>query len=115
LWQHEPCLYGWIKGNKAPVVEGMLGQNRTIWDAENPQGSVDNLHPTSKPTILFEIPMQTHTKSGEICYEPFSGSGSQLVAGEKLGRLVYGIEISPYFVAGILERISGMGCEVRQI
>lgn len=113
LWQHEPCLYGWVQGHRAKVVEGMLGQNRTIWDAENPQGSVDNLHPTSKPTVLFEIPMQTHTEPGEICYEPFSGSGSQLVAGEKLGRLVYGIELSPYFVAGILERISGMGCEVR--
>ena len=38
-----------------------------------------------------------------MCYEPFAGSGSQFVAGEQLGRLVYGLELQPEFVAVILE------------
>lgn len=40
---------------------------------------------------------------------PTAGSGSQHVAGEKLGRLVYGMEREPAYVAGILERLSKMG------
>ncbi len=35
---------------------------------------------------------------GEICCEPFSGSGSQIIAGEATGRRVYAIEISPQYV-----------------
>jgi DNA modification methylase len=46
-------------------------------------------------------------------YEPFSGSGSQLVAAEQTGRLCYGIEIEPTFVAVALERLAGMGLEPR--
>jgi hypothetical protein len=34
----------------------------------------------------------------DLCYEPFSGSGSQIIAGETMGRRVYAIEISPQYV-----------------
>jgi DNA modification methylase len=53
------------------------------------------IHPTSKPLEVFALPMRQHTQLGDICYEPFSGSGSQLVAGGQLGRLVYGLEKEP--------------------
>jgi len=43
-------------------------------------------------------PMRKHTKPGQVCYEPFSGSGSQLIAGEQEGRRVFAMEISPAFV-----------------
>ena len=72
-------------------------------------------HPTSKPVELFAIPMAQHTRLGEVCYEPFSGSGSQQVAGEQTGRLVYGLELQPQFVAVILERLAGMGLEPRLV
>jgi hypothetical protein len=39
-----------------------------------------------------------------IAYEPFSGSGSQIIAGEREGRRVYAMEISPAYVAVTLER-----------
>ena len=41
--------------------------------------------------------------------EPFAGSGSQYVAGEQLGRLVYGMDNDPAMVAMVLERLSLMG------
>jgi DNA modification methylase len=41
--------------------------------------------------------MELHTKRGDVCFEPFSGSGSQLVAAEKTGRRCYAIEIVPAF------------------
>ena len=59
---------------------------------------VGNEHPTQKPTRLFEIPMEQHTKPGAIVLEPFSGSGSQICAAEKLRRKCRAIEISPAFV-----------------
>jgi DNA modification methylase len=42
--------------------------------------------------------MRKHTKPGQVCFEPFSGSGSQLIAGEQEGRRVFAMEISPAFV-----------------
>ena len=55
-------------------------------------------HPTSKPVEVFAIPMRQHTRPGEVCFEPFSGSGSQIIAGEATGRRVYAIEISPQYI-----------------
>ena len=112
-WKHEPCLFGWVQGNEPKISDGMMAKENTVWDAAPPHATKDSIHPTSKPTILFEKPMLMHTLPGDICYEPFAGSGSEHVAGEKLGRLVYGIEISEYFAAGILERMSGLGCEIK--
>ncbi len=48
--------------------------------------------------------MRRHTRSGEVCYEPFSGSGSQIVAGERLGRRVHAMELQPAFVDVALRR-----------
>jgi DNA modification methylase len=42
--------------------------------------------------------MRKHTKPGDIVFEPFSGSGSQIIAAETLGRRCRAIEISPAFV-----------------
>ena len=39
-----------------------------------------------------------HTQRGDICFEPFSGSGSQLVAAEGLARRCYAMELEPVFV-----------------
>jgi DNA modification methylase len=55
-------------------------------------------HPTSKPNRLFAIRMLPHTRVDDLCYEPFSGSGSQLIAAEQLGRRCYALELEPRFV-----------------
>jgi len=86
-----------------------MAKEETIWEADNPHGSDKNLHPTAKPTVLFEKAMLVHTNPGDLCYEPFSGSGSQFAAGEMQGRIVFGVEISEYFAASILERLSDLG------
>lgn len=109
LWRHEPCLLGWLKGHKPTITQGMMAKENTVWEAENPHGSDKNLHPTAKPTVLFEKAMLVHSDVGQLCYEPFAGSGSQHAAGELQGRIVYGVEKSEYFSAGILERLSEMG------
>ena len=103
-WQHELAFYGWRRGNRPPFY-GERNQT-TLW-LEGREG--DGAHPTQKPVGLFARPMLNHTKVDEICYEPFAGSGSQFVAGEQIGRRVFGMEIAPRYVAVILERLTGIG------
>ena len=53
--------------------------------------------------------MQNHDVT-EV-YDPFLGSGTTMVAAEQLGRVCYGMEISPKYVAVILQRMKDMGLE----
>ncbi|MGB1252504.1 MAG: DNA modification methylase [Candidatus Promineifilaceae bacterium] len=102
LWQHEPCFFGWIRGNKP--VRSAEDYPSTIWQIDSTLPGTATLHPTSKPLEVFETPMKQHTYMGEICYEPFSGSGSQLIAAENLARQCRAVELAPQFVAVALER-----------
>ena len=65
---------------------------------------ITSFHPTSKPTRLFEIPMEQHTRPGAVVLEPFSGSGSQVIAAEKLRRRCFACDIQPAFVDGTILR-----------
>lgn len=60
-------------------------------------------------------PIEQHTERGDICYEPFAGSGTQFVAAEKNVRLCYGIEKAPIYVAVILQRLADMGLSPRLV
>jgi DNA modification methylase len=113
LWQHEPCLFGWLKGEKPRILRaqaaGTAGEcPTTVWAVPSTEIETD-AHPTAKPCRLFSLPMEMHTEPGELCYEPFCGSGSQLLAAEQTGRRCYAIEKSPPFVAVALERMAALG------
>lgn len=120
MWQHEPCLFGWVEGHQ-PCFFGWVEGHKpkriagdfetTVWHSPTTTPGQTTDHPTSKPVLLFATPMRQHTVPGDLCYEPFSGSGTQLVAGEQLGRLVYAMELQPEYVAVALERLAGMGLE----
>ncbi|MCC7171377.1 MAG: DNA modification methylase [Planctomycetes bacterium] len=101
-WKHEPCAFGWRRGHKP---EHGTAQLETVWMADwDGKARITTFHPTSKPTRLFEIPMEQHTARGALVLEPFNGSGSQLIAAEKLGRRCRAIEIQPAFVDGTIAR-----------
>jgi DNA modification methylase len=76
----------------------------TIWQMPTTAPGQRTDHPTSKPVELFAIPIRQHTRRGDVCYEPFCGSGSQLIAAEKLGRRCYALEISPHYCDVIVRR-----------
>ncbi len=102
MWQHEPCFFGWVRGNKPQRVAP--DYPRTVWNLPTVKCGQGTDHPTSKPVEVFAIPMRQHTRPGEVCYEPFAGSGSQYIAGEQLGRAVYGLELEPTYCDVIVRR-----------
>lgn len=92
-WQHELCFYGWRKGNRPPFY-GPRNQT-TLWSVGR---ETSKEHPTAKPVALWVPPIENHSKAGEVMYEPFSGSGSQIIAAEQTGRRCYAMELSPNYV-----------------
>jgi DNA modification methylase len=61
-------------------------------------------HPAAFPTALPRGAINYLTGPSEIVYEPFSGSGSTIIACEQLRRTCYGMEIVPGYLAVTLER-----------
>lgn len=63
------------------------------------------------------IPMRQHTLPGELCYEPFSGSGTCIAAAEMMGRRCYAMEKAPEFVDVAVrrwEKLTGRKAELAQ-
>jgi DNA modification methylase len=109
LWAHEPAFYGWRRGSMPAKERRPPPSETTVWDIGQ-AGEEHGLHPTMKPRDIFRRPIEWHTRKGEVVYEPFSGSGTQIVAAEELGRRCFAMELSPAFVdAAILrwERATG--------
>lgn len=103
LHYHPRCewaLHGWRKGNGKCPFYGERNQS-DVWEVEREN---DKIHPTQKPLLLFETPILNHTQEGEICYEPFAGSGTQVIAAERLGRRCYAMELDEKYATIILNR-----------
>jgi hypothetical protein len=107
-WIHEPCWLVRKPGSKVPF----LGQRNqaTIWRAPSPKmvmgGSTEEKfdHPTQKPVVLSEAPIRNHLQRGEAVYDCFLGSGTTLIAAERLGRRCYGMEIDPKYAQIVINR-----------
>ncbi len=94
-WQHEPCWYAVRKGSSARWC-GDRSQS-TIWNipknANNETG-----HGTQKPVECMARPIRNHGQKGDGVYDPFVGSGTTLIACEKLDRRAFAMEIEPAYV-----------------
>ena len=98
-WKHEPCWYAVRNG--APAKRNDDRTQVSVWDipARDDGGSG---HGTQKPIECMERPIRNH--NWNIIYEPFSGSGTTIIACENLNRKCRAIEISPAYVAVAIER-----------
>jgi site-specific DNA-methyltransferase (adenine-specific) len=99
-YKHEPILFGWKPGG-----DRLRNDDRTkttVWDFPRPKASRE--HPTMKPVEMWVYAIGNHTKSGDTVYEPFSGSGTTIIACEQLGRKARAIEISPAYCAVAIQR-----------
>ncbi len=109
-WQHEPCWFAIRKGKTASWVGD---HPSTVIEVASPKmimsGSTERKedHPAQKPLECMARAIEHHT--GDV-YDPFLGSGTTLVAAEKLSRTCYGLELDPVYCDVILtrwERFSG--------
>jgi DNA modification methylase len=104
--RHEPCLMGWVQGSMPEFSRDQSLEHGTVWevDWEGKARVVGNEHPTQKPVELFARPIRRHTNVGDVCFEPFSGSGSQVIAATQEGRRCYAVELEPRFVDVAVQR-----------
>ena len=107
-WKHEPCFMGWIKGHQPPDYGLGKGERTqtTVWEVagvtQADRKEFD--HATPKPVALFTGPMVKHLRANEIAYEPFAGSGPQIIAAAVTGRRCFAMELDPVFVDVIRRR-----------
>jgi DNA modification methylase len=99
--QHEPCWYAVRKG-KAGRYDGGRKQS-TLWDIEKPRKS-ETGHSTQKPVECMKRPIENNSSPGQAVYEPFSGSGTTIIAGEMTGRSIYAVELNPAYVDVAVKR-----------
>lgn len=93
--QHENCWYAVRKGGTGHW-QGDRKQS-TLWQIDKPRKS-DTGHSTQKPVECMKRPIENNSSPGQAVYEPFSGSGTTIIAGEITGRSVHAIELNPAYV-----------------
>jgi len=99
-YQHEPILYGWKEGAGHAWYGGR--DQTSVWDVAKPQKS--ELHPTMKPVELVEKAVGNSSKAGDLILDAFGGSGSTVIACERLGRFGRLAELDPHYCDVIVRR-----------
>ena len=94
-FQHEPCWYAVRKGSSGHW-SGDRKQS-TLWQIDKPQKS-ETGHSTQKPVECMRRPIENNSKPGDLVYEPFSGSGTTIIAAEISSRKCRAIELNPAYV-----------------
>jgi DNA modification methylase len=97
--RHEPCWYAVRDGKPAHRTDDRT--QTTLWEI-NLDKNVDGGHSTQKPLECMERPIRNHTFV--VIYDPFLGSGTTLIACERLGRKCRAVEISPGYCAVAIQR-----------
>lgn len=109
--KHEPALYVVRKGGKGHWVGGR--KQSTVWDdidnglsQGGPRGAEDagTGHGTQKPVECMARPIRNNSDKGDRVYEPFSGSGTTIMAAHLNGRICHAVELNPAYVDVAVER-----------
>lgn len=115
-WQHEPCLFGEaLPGDDKDYDPALYGWNeggphlwrggrkqKTVLEFDRPARSAE--HPTMKPLALWSYLIENSTLPGALIYDPFCGSGTTVIAAERLGRVARVMEIDPGYCDVIVAR-----------
>jgi DNA modification methylase len=95
------------------VMLGQYGRNRTnVWEyggvnslsRQGDEGNLLALHPTCKPVNLVADALLDCSARGDLVLDSFIGSGTTLIAAERVGRVCHGIEIDPRYVDVAIRR-----------
>jgi DNA modification methylase len=93
-WQHEPCWYAVRNGSA-----GWTGDRKqsTLWQIPAREGQGFE-HGTQKPVECMKRPIENNSSPGQAVDEPFSGSGTTIIAAEITGRSCHAVELMPQYV-----------------
>ena len=99
-WMHEPCWYA-VKGKAH-----WSGDRKqvTVWNIPSRGQDADTIHGTQKPVECMKRPMENNSSPGQAVYEPFSGSGTTIIAAEITGRACLAMELNPAYVDVAVKR-----------
>jgi DNA modification methylase len=95
------------------VQLGAYGRYRTnVWEypgihtmnRQSDEGNLLALHPTVKPVQMVADAMLDCSARGDIVLDPFLGSGTSVLAAERIGRSCYGMELDPRYVDVAIQR-----------
>lgn len=108
-YRHETILYGWTRG---PGRSGRGRHKGSRWRGANdattvfeiPRPRSSRSHPTTKLVELVTAMLANSTLVGDVVYEPFVGSGSTLMACERLSRRCHAIEVDQCYCDVVLRR-----------
>ena len=106
-WAHEPCWVVRKPGIRSLPRQPRPGHGLARTEPQDDHGRLRRGEagpPGAEAGLLFETPIGNHLTAGEAVYDPFLGSGTTVIAAERLGRRCYGIEIEPRYVQVTIER-----------
>lgn len=117
-WQHEPAFLTRKRGAKIPWLGGKRNQT-TVWEVASPKqimqrnaldqtvdGPVD--HPSQKPLMVYQRPLENHLEPGDCFYEPFAGSGTAIVAAQMTATVCLAMELDPRYCDVIRARYDAL-------
>jgi DNA modification methylase len=99
-----------VRSKQAPA--GHPAGSQRNWCGDRDQGDVwfvdkplvNDLHPTMKPVELVERAVRNSSRPDDLVLDPFAGSGSTLIACERLRRRATLVELEPAYVDVIIQR-----------
>jgi DNA modification methylase len=116
--QHELVMI--FKHGKQPhqnnIQLGRFGRYRSnVWNytgiqgmRSGEEGDLLQMHPTVKPVRLVADALLDCSRRGDLILDPFLGSGTTLLAAERVGRRCRGIELDPLYVDTAIERFQNL-------
>lgn len=102
--QYELIFFGYKSGGGNVWYSSREMQDASdVWNVSR-DPSKTYVHPTQKPVELPARAIRNHSKKGDVVFEPFSGSGSTMIACEQLDRVCYAMEIDPVYCEATIRR-----------
>ncbi len=99
-WKHEAILYGWKPGES----HAWYSDRKQTTILEFDRGTNNEDHPTTKPISILAYMIENSSKTNDVVFDNFLGSGSTLIACEQTDRICYGMEIDPAYIDVVRKR-----------
>jgi len=104
-YRHETILYAWVANGPHYFTSDRT--QSSVFEIDRPAASP--YHPTTKPIQLIAQLITNSSRKEDLVFDPFAGSGTTLLAGAQLERVVHAVEVDPTYVAVSLERLHTLG------